>query len=247
MRAYIIKKYRRYNYALSEQKYNLAIKRHGFDALKIINQLLHSHNINYWLYAGTLLGIIRDKGFIVSDTDIDIGVWYDTSVQKKLEQVLTENKFIKMWEYSCKGKIREQRFEYKGVGIDFYFFLKNKKYSYASSFPNIDNEHYLIEEIYNIDAFDYLTTIKINGEDLCIPVNYEHVLKSLYGDWKTPILKKDGYVMFAGPNQIHRKNIKAQFTSYFAEFHKNSALELILYSISRRIVKFRDQVYSFFN
>ena len=78
------KKFMKYEYLLCQQKYNLAIKRHGFDALKIINQLLQLHNINYWLYAGTLLGIIRDKGFIVSDTDIDIGVWYDTSVQKNL-------------------------------------------------------------------------------------------------------------------------------------------------------------------
>ena len=247
MRFYIKEKYANYNAALIEHKYNLAIKHHGFDALKVINQLLHSHNINYWLHAGTLLGIIRDKGFIVSDTDIDIGVWYDTSVQKKLEQVLTENGFIKMWEFSCEDKIREQRFEYKGVGIDFCFFLKAKKYSYASAFDNDAKGYYLIEDRYHIDAFNRLTSVKSNGADLCIPVNYEHVLKSLYGDWKTPRLKKDGYVMFAGPNQIHRKNIRAEFKSYRVTTNTNSISEVLLYFIHRRIVKLRHQIYSIFN
>ena len=244
---YIKEKYANYNAALIEHKYNLAIKCHGFDALRIINQLLHSHNINYWLYAGTLLGIIRDNGFIISDTDVDIGVWSAPGVQEKLEQILTENGFIKMWEFSCEGKIREQRFEYKGAGIDFYFFLKNQKYSYASAFQNDNNGHYLVEERYNIDAFDNLTTAKIKGTEVCIPVNYEHVFESLYGDWKTPRLKKDGYVMFAGPNQIHRKNIRARFTIYHSKFDKNSTLEVILYFIYRRIVKFRRQIYSLFN
>ena len=131
------------------------------------------------------------------------------------------------------------------MGIDFWFFLKAKKYSYASAFENDANGYYLIEDRYHIDAFNRLTSVKSNGADLCIPVNYEHVLKSLYGDWKTPILKKDGYVMFAGPNQIHRKNIRAQLTLYSAMFNKNSTLEVILYFIYKKIVKFRRQVYSF--
>ena len=247
MRSHIKKIYSDYSFALRVQKYNLAIINHGFDALKIINQLLHLHNINYWLYAGTLLGIIRDNDFIIGDTDVDIGVWSTPGVQEKLELILTENGFIKIWKYSCEGKIREQRFEYNGVGIDFYYFLKTQKYSYASAFQDDDKGYYLIEEIYDIDTFNNLTTVKINGIDLCIPVNYEHVFESLYGDWKTPISKRDGFVMFAGPNQIHRKNIRAEFTSYRATTHKNSILEVLLYFIYRRIVKFRRQVYSFFN
>ena len=42
--------------------------------LKIIDYICQQHDIQYWLEGGTLLGAIRDKGFISWDDDLDISM-----------------------------------------------------------------------------------------------------------------------------------------------------------------------------
>lgn len=42
------------------------------EMLREVNDLLHEHEVNYSLCGGTLLGAVREKGFIPWDDDIDI-------------------------------------------------------------------------------------------------------------------------------------------------------------------------------
>lgn len=45
-------------------------------ALKKAKSVFEKNSIQYWLERGTLLGAIREKGFIPWDTDADLGLWY---------------------------------------------------------------------------------------------------------------------------------------------------------------------------
>ena len=48
-----------------------------FNILKYYDQFTKKYNLKYFLYAGTLLGSIRHKGFIPWDDDIDVGMKRD--------------------------------------------------------------------------------------------------------------------------------------------------------------------------
>lgn len=86
------------------------------EILKLIDQLCRENDIKYSLYAGTLLGAARHKGFIPWDDDLDI-------CMERSEY----NRFIKVWEMNHpKGHI-----------------LQNKENSpkFSQSFTKIRKEH----------------------------------------------------------------------------------------------------------
>ena len=57
--------------------------------LKKFHKLCIDNNIKYSLHGGSLLGAIRDKGFIPWDDDVDITVTREN--YKKLEKVFADN------------------------------------------------------------------------------------------------------------------------------------------------------------
>ena len=50
------------------------LQRADFEILKYYDQFTRKHQLKYFLYAGTLLGSIRHKGFIPWDDDVDVGM-----------------------------------------------------------------------------------------------------------------------------------------------------------------------------
>src|SRR5699024_9240851 len=54
-----------------------ALQEAEFNILKYFDQFTKEHDLDYFLYAGTLLGAIRHKGFIPWDDDIDVGMKRD--------------------------------------------------------------------------------------------------------------------------------------------------------------------------
>ena len=48
------------------------------NTLRLIASFFNNREIDYWLEAGTALGVYRDKKILPWDHDIDIGVWYNS-------------------------------------------------------------------------------------------------------------------------------------------------------------------------
>lgn len=104
------------------------IKRKRFleNGLTILNEfdnVLSSNNICYSLVFGTLLGAVREKGFIKHDLDIDVAVWYDYDY-KLIDRLLMESGFqLIRHALTDDGRFgRELTYSKNGVQIDIFFF-----------------------------------------------------------------------------------------------------------------------------
>ena len=207
-----------------DKKRHQAIKQHGFEALAKIHELCVANNISYWLYAGTLLAAIRENSILLKDdADMDIGLWYDPNEQQKIEEILTSHGFTKNHHFEVEGNILESRIEYKGVGIDLFYFIKEGLQSYESSFapiPEVSMEkRYPVRAHYKTEDLVNTKLIRVKGVDLSVPVNPEGVLESLYGDWQTPIPRSES-IPYQRPNQIHHKDIQADVIKFSPSVHK---------------------------
>lgn len=115
-----IKKYKVY-------KRNKLFLNHGLDALYAMDDAFCELGIMYWLEFGTLLGAVREKGFIEHDLDIDLACFF-ADYSEENEKVFQKHGFVKTRGFLIDdGKFgREETYTYKGVDIDiFYFHLRD--------------------------------------------------------------------------------------------------------------------------
>lgn len=114
---------------------------HGIKVLEKLDVVFKENRISYTLIFGTLLGAIRERGFIKHDLDIDIAVWFDTD-NKMIERCLTESGFRLYRRIEvCGGEFgREETYFYNNVSIDlFYFYPYDEKFKYTNVFVTFDN------------------------------------------------------------------------------------------------------------
>ena len=100
--------------------------RSGLDVLKDFHDCLTGADIYYTLAFGTLLGAIREKGFIKHDNDIDVNMWaedHSAFLQKRLES--SGFKLVHRFLVE-EGRLgREESYEKGGVNIDIFYIYKD--------------------------------------------------------------------------------------------------------------------------
>lgn len=146
--------------------------------IKIFHSLIHDSGVRYGLMFGTLLGAIRENGFIKHDEDTDI---YVLSEDKEAFYRLLpsfKNKGLNVVRNSDSFVSLMRNNEY----IDIYFFESIRKLN-LKRYRSLDN-NYVIRASY-IESF---SDILFLGMNICIPSQPEKVLEILYGkNWKIPI------------------------------------------------------------
>lgn len=180
-------------------------RKNALKSLEKIRESLADNNIVYFLVFGTLLGAIREKGFIHHDLDIDFGVFEDVDF-KNLERILADVGFILVSELklSNNGEVMYQNYIDEGtkISIDFYKFvrkngklfyydfLREEKLSYSESIKK--NGGLFVYEyempLYNLNKIDFYEN-KYNIFD-----DYDNFLKLFYGEnYRVPIKNFDSY------------------------------------------------------
>lgn len=171
------------------------LHKHGYGALFRLHELLTKNNVTYHCEAGTLLGIIRDGGFIKHDDDIDICVPPGSVSMSGLIRIFLNSgyEFVQCLEYG--GHISEFTVRDRtGIPIDIFTCgyssdAPNKMYQ---KFPRWNpNRKYPNERANHLLEFEYvrpkgLKTVKVHGVEVAIPENYVEVLDSEFGPWRVP-------------------------------------------------------------
>ena len=138
---------------------------------------LEKHGIVVLPMFGTLLGAIREHGFIKNDGDIDVVIYAKDKqlvfdLQADLEKYgINLYCYVLPWIFT---------FEYKGITLDVYPL-------YESVWPWTNHYYLLLEKYISRSFFDTTENYDLFGETFQIPAQPEKILAYLYGrTWRIP-------------------------------------------------------------
>lgn len=139
-----------------------------------IKKVLDNHNVKFGLIYGTLLGAIREKGFIEHDEDIDL-----FALEEERENLLgTLPNLIEIGFEVIRFNDKLLSITRDNEYIDFYFFKKSN-FFYRKCDVGLKAKAKYLE---NTIAYPFL------GKMFQVPKNSEAFLVDLYGKkWKVPI------------------------------------------------------------
>ncbi|MCM1508419.1 MAG: LicD family protein [Ruminococcus flavefaciens] len=210
---FLQKPYSRVKVSVIEKKRHYALHKYGYKILEEMTSALDTYNIPAFCAFGTLLGMIRDKGFISSDDDIDMGViecegfdWVE------LEKCLSSIGMSKIRQFELQGKVTEQTYKKMGVCVDFFLYMKDQNKLTANVYWIDEKRKYSIENGHSVlyrDCPMINTIIKETVRSISVPIpqNYEDYLRWTYGaKWRIPdpFFKPEKYVRTEAELEAHR-------------------------------------------
>ena len=173
------------------------LRRVGPEILKKAHAICTEEGIPYFIDYGTLIGCVREHGFIPHDNDIDLGILPGSAepatVVRLLKHLMAEGfEFKRAFYY--KGLITEVACFYKRVSVDFFFnFPEGERFwtnYYETDMDVPAPEHReFVEGIIRTyrPAIPALEPTTMVGAEVMIPANYEEVLVAHYGrGWRVP-------------------------------------------------------------
>ena len=159
------------------------------EVFELFFKALNESGTQFWLACGTLLGAVREKGFIKGDCDMDIGIMDDTDFEK-MDSTLKKYGFTikrRIDIYSKNGfKGFELTYVLKEVGIDvFIFHREDEKHIYMCDYAETliigkYTIHQFVRKI--VVPFDGLMEYNFMGHKVFIPKNYKEYLAAHYGE-----------------------------------------------------------------
>ena len=182
------------SYAIPKRQKRL--QKHGPMVLERLHRLMQEHKVLYYCDYGTLIGFVRDNGFIKHDDDIDISIQPGAMKPSEVLKVFMDAGYGFLHGFNYEGRLMEfSVMDVSGVSIDVFFptaMGDGKVHGYQPIWE--PTRQYPSEKANTVIEYDFteatgIKTIKIVGTAALIPGNYDEVLTSEYGPWKVPDAK----------------------------------------------------------
>lgn len=148
------------------------------DALLKCKRIFDEAGKRFFLDRGTLLGCVRESGFIASDYDIDVGIFADEITLGEVKDLFEETDFQLTQDFEFKVGIASPT----GVQIDFFLTTRERGYFLSKGYRSIHNWYFTPFELME---YEFL------GERFLIPATYEKHLDENYGNWRDPAIFYD--------------------------------------------------------
>lgn len=202
-------------------------KKQAKENLFDIIEVLQEHNIRYGLFAGTLLGAVRENDFIAHDEDVDLYVLEEDRIKLFDSLPTLLNKGFSVVRYHRTGKtlsiIRNNQY------TDFSFF------GYYNGYLRNSGEWLALSNLLETTK-EYVFL----GKSVRIPTDAEGLLECTYGlDWHIPI-KWNNYEMPAWKRLYHniRERIKEMIPSSLYFYLINRKTEKLKGKYIKRITDY---------
>ncbi len=180
-------------------KRNKQFHKYALSVLRDFDEAMATINVEYSLAYGSMLGAVREHGFIKHDLDMDVFVWAENYSQE-IETALRERGFDLEYRFLVKdGKLgREETYIKNDVSIDiFYVYPAIEQYPYACSFfpykdtvtleQSMKKYGRVLAQRWDTPINKEYITVDFESLKLKIAANYEEFLVFTYGEgYMTP-------------------------------------------------------------
>ena len=182
-------------YAIPRRRRRL--QKEGASVLARLHNLMQANKIPYYCDYGTLIGFVRDNGFIRHDDDIDISIPPGAAKPADVLKVFMGAGYGFVHGFNYEGRLMEFTVaDSSGVTIDVFFPVKTDVAGVIHGYQPIwePSRKYPDETANTVIEYDFteatgIKTIKVVGTAASIPGNFEDVLTSEYGPWQIPDAK----------------------------------------------------------
>ena len=170
------------------------LQENGAMYIQTITRALNESGIEAFCAFGTLLGIVRDNGFIPHDDDIDMGILYRADFSwGELESAMEKAGLKKLFSYAYEGRVTEETYRFSdGMQVDFFLFEPDGDMMRALAYFKDHTRTYDNPQERSVYANVFspvigLKKIIFQQSEIFIPENSEKHLEDVYGvGWKIP-------------------------------------------------------------
>lgn len=183
---------------LREKRIARAFRKYGLETMRRADEVVSGFGGHLVLYFGTLLGAIREHGFIPHDNDLDLAIPIEDRLEDFVE-IMERNGFSHFQQtyIPSLNRIIEDRFTYKGCQMDIFYLYSDREDGKTYSYIARRHETKEWREANRTDGFpvDVWPTEKCEfkrtdflGMQLYIPAKAHEWMRDIYGDdYMTPI------------------------------------------------------------
>ena len=173
---------------------NRIFRLNAISVLRAFDAVMMDNNIAYSVFAGTMLGAVREKGFIKHDLDIDTTVFYSDRPINMIEIMQNAGfRLIKTFTIDDGSKGLEETYEMDNVTIDiFYVHYDDDGHTYqcdfhayneSTSFDHSMRKYgYVISRKLKMPVSRQVKRIAFESIHVNIMINYDEWLRCRYGD-----------------------------------------------------------------